>query len=417
MRTKLKQAFVDRAKADDGAERTVFWDESLPGFGLVVTASGHRSFCLQYRSNGQSRRLTLAGKWLAHENRQTQKANPGGPSVATGAFGLSDARREAQAARGAIARGRDPLMELRAESNAAKTTLAAVCEAYLNSREAKSLRSVGDRRALISRHALPRLGKRQVTDIKRSDIGALIKRIEANAGPIAARNTLAALRKILNWHAIDTDGFNSPIVRGMAPPPSKERERVLSDGEIRAVWRAAEAMKAQSRFGAMVQFILLTATRRDEAADANRAEIGDNIWTVPAARYKTKIDHVIPLSGAAIALLGSLPAIGHKGWIFTTSGSVPISGFSGLKKKLDVLTGDLPNWTLHDLRRTARSLLSRAGVAPDHAERVLGHTIAGVRGVYDRYGYLEEKRHAFEALAAQIDRILHPVDNVISLRG
>ena len=77
----------------------------------------------------------------------------------------------------------------------------------------------------------------------------------------------------------------------------------------------------------------------------------------------------------------------------------------------------LPNWVVHDLRRTARSLMSRAGVDADHAERCLGHAIGGVRATYDRHAFLEEKRRAFEMLAAQIERILHPADNVISLRA
>jgi hypothetical protein len=73
----------------------------------------------------------------------------------------------------------------------------------------------------------------------------------------------------------------------------------------------------------------------------------------------------------------------------------------------------LPGWVIHDLRRTARSLMSRAGVPPRHAEMALGHVVAGVEGVYDRHRYLDEKQQAFEALAAQIDRILNPQDNVI----
>ena len=85
-----------------------------------------------------------------------------------------------------------------------------------------------------------------------------------------------------------------------------------------------------------------------------------------------------------------------------------------LKRSLDEASG-VCEWVLHDLRRTARSLMSRAGVNSDHAERCLGHVLSGVRGVYDRHQYLNEMRHAFEALAAQIERIVSPVPNVVSL--
>jgi integrase len=75
----------------------------------------------------------------------------------------------------------------------------------------------------------------------------------------------------------------------------------------------------------------------------------------------------------------------------------------------------MERWTLHDLRRTARTLMSRAWTAPDHAERALGHIIGGVRGVYDKFEFLDEKRAAFEALAALVARILNPAANVEEL--
>jgi integrase len=125
-------------------------------------------------------------------------------------------------------------------------------------------------------------------------------------------------------------------------------------------------------------------------------------------------------------LLAEIPAIGNKGWVFTTNGEVPISGFSKFKTQFDAKVLEelrkqeakpLPQWTTHDLRRTARSLMSRAGVTADHAERALGHVIGGVRGVYDRHAFKDEKRQAFETLAAQIERIVHPVENVVVLRA
>jgi len=142
----------------------------------------------------------------------------------------------------------------------------------------------------------------------------------------------------------------------------------------------------------------------------------------------------LPLSGAAQAALAGMPKIGTKGWVFTLGGRTKFGGFAKHKADLDVRMlatlrrtaverGEepegvgLPRWVVHDLRRTARSLMSRAGVSADHAERCLGHVIGGVRGVYDRHAFSREKRDAFEALAAQIERILNPTDNVVALRG
>ena len=91
--------------------------------------------------------------------------------------------------------------------------------------------------------------------------------------------------------------------------------------------------------------------------------------------------------------------------MFTTDGLTPISGFSKFKRALDKASG-VKDWTLHDCRRTTRTLMSRAGVDKDHAERCLGHVIPGVRGVYDRHEYHSEKQQAYEALAALVDRIV-----------
>jgi integrase len=160
-------------------------------------------------------------------------------------------------------------------------------------------------------------------------------------------------------------------------------------------------------YGPLVRFILLTATRKNEAARMRRSEITGDVWTIPALRNKGKKDHVVPLSKAAQAILKPLPVIGDGSLVFTHDGKRPIGGFSRYKKRLDQVSG-VDGWTIHDLRRTARSLMSRAGVSADIAERAIGHVIGGVRGIYDRFAYEGEKRAAFEALAKEVERIVGP---------
>ena len=140
------------------------------------------------------------------------------------------------------------------------------------------------------------------------------------------------------------------------------------------------------------------------------AELADGTWIIPAVRYKTKHDHVVPLSPQASSLLpqrnGEL--------VWTRNGRTPMSNYDHHKQAIDRLSG-VTGWVIHDLRRTARSLLSRAGIPSDHAERCLGHVIGGVRGIYDRHEYFDEKARAFEALAAQVQRIIDPAENVVSI--
>lgn len=157
-----------------------------------------------------------------------------------------------------------------------------------------------------------------------------------------------------------------------------------------------------------------------------RSEVVGEEWAIPQERYKTGLELVLPLSPAARAVLDRVPKVGKSGFVFTTDGKRPISGFSKFKRTFDadMLVAlrkqdpevTMPRWTLHDLRRTARSLMSRAGVPSDHAERCLGHILPSVRGTYDRYEYMAEKKRAFEALAALVDRIINPPrDNVAPL--
>ena len=144
------------------------------------------------------------------------------------------------------------------------------------------------------------------------------------------------------------------------------------------------------------------------------AEIDGGDWLLPAARNKTKLDLVRPLSRAAREILEALPKAGP--FVFTTNGTTPISNFSNFKRQLDKASGT-KGWILaRPCRRTARSLMSRAGVPSDHAERCLGHVIGGVRGVYDRHEYHREKAQAFETLAARLSGSCRAQRNVVPIR-
>jgi integrase len=402
MRAKLTPAFVAKATVAD-RQRVILWDEGMPGFGLMVTRNGHKSYVVQYRAGSRSKRMHM-------KNGLT----------------LSAARKEAKAILGAVAKGGDPLGVRRKAERAKSDTLKAIVEEYL-AREGDRLRTIGERRAVLERLVLPKLGARQINDITRTDIIRLLDRIADENGVPMADHTLAYLRRVMTWHASRSDDFRSPIVRGMTRtrPSQRRRQRVLNDAELVAIWRAAEA--AQSAFGYLVQFLLLTATRRNEAAAMRRGEVCGDEWTIPQDRYKTGLELVVPLSDAALAVLASVPKIGKSGLVFTTDGKHPLAGFSKFKRAFDVKVlaemrkqdreAQLPRWTLHDLRRTARSVMSRAGVPSDHAERCLGHVLPGIRGTYDRHQYLPEKRRAFEALDALVERIVDPpAGNVVTLR-
>jgi integrase len=415
MRVKLTPSFVARAATPNTGDRTIYWDTERPGFGLMVTAGGHRSYVVQYRHGRRSHRMHLKD-----------------------ALNLREARKEAKAILGAVAKGGNPLGDKRKVAMAATNSLRSICEEYLERegglrRDAKGnrildangkpifsksgkLRSANQRAAIFDRHVYPLLGAQQIDDIRRSEITRMLDKIQDRYGASMADHVLAVVRRVMSWHASRSDDYRSPIVRGMARTSAKElaRKRTLSDHELRAVWSAAD--ECRTPFARMVQFILLTGVRRNEAARLDRRELDGRDWLIPAARVKGKRDFLVPLSDPALAVLSRLPVIGsaHKGPVFTHDGRRPLSGFGKSKAAFDKSCG-VSGWTIHDLRRTARTLMTRAGVDKDHAERCLGHALAGVRSTYDRHEYYDEKKRAFEALAAQIDRILNPAANVVPL--
>jgi integrase len=370
MKRLLTDRFCAGAKPRDGDVQTDYFDTQVSGLALRVSES-RKAWTLHCTVGGKRRRLTF-GTY---------------PSI-----GLSGARTRADEARAAIAAGHSP-------SVSASETLRDICDLYLT-REGGKLRSAEWRKRLLDRHVYPTLGARPIAEIKRSEIVRLLDVVEENSGPSMATQTLALVRKVMNWHASRTDDFVSPVVRGMArtKPNEQARDRILTDDEIRRVWAINNGV-----FSDYVRFLLLTAARRNEASEMEWAELTGDDWTLPAARNKTKLDLVRPLSRAARKIIEGLPKAGP--FVFTTNGTTPISNFSQFKRRFDTLSGTR-GWVLHDLRRSARSLMSRAGVPSDHAERCLGHVIGGVRGVYDRHEYHAEKAQAFEALAALIERIV-----------
>ena len=102
----------------------------------------------------------------------------------------------------------------------------------------------------------------------------------------------------------------------------------------------------------------------------------------------------------------------------TTGGRRPIGAFSTVKLRLDELAG-VPDWTWHDLRRTVRTGLSKLGVDPDTAARVLGHAMPALRGIYDKYDFMTPKRAALELWADHVGELVgeRPSGRVVAIGG
>jgi integrase len=448
MRQSLTPAFVrDVEFAHDGrkkVDRVIYWDQhkdGVSGFGLMVT-SKHKSYVFQYYKDRRYRRMTIGD------------AND---------LNLSDARKIAKRMVGEVANGHNPLVERRAAEAAARaaaeaqrrkveaaqtTTLKAVAENYLTREcglkrdaegnatfEGGNIKSGDQRLGVFERHVYPTLGSRQIGEITRYDIAGLLDEIQDKSGPRMADVTLAYLSKLFNWYASRAPNFRNPIVRDMkrTKPKERARKRVLTDQEIRDVWAGLDAGcktdEIPSCFARLVRTLLLTGLRRTEAARASWPELGylrrddfeGEVLTIPGARMKGKLDHAVPLTPIVLTPIGNRPNdVKARPFIFsTTGGGKPFSGYGKAKAALDEQIAKLrkkdsrdpmPRWVLHDLRRTAKTLMQRAGVQPYISERVLAHVIRGIEGTYDVWDYLPQKRDALVRLGALVERILKTIE-------
>lgn len=298
------------------------------------------------------------------------------------------------------------------------TSIAAVADEWVKRHvDRNGLRSQAEIKRLLRTHILPAWGSREFISIRRSDVAALLDRVEDEHSARQADYVLNVVRSLMNWFATRHDDYTPPVVRGMRrqSPHAQARARVLTDDEIRVIWKHAEAA---GTFGALIRMCLLTAQRSRKVSGARWLDITiDGEWTIPSGPREKETAGTLVLPEAALAIIRSQPRLGDNPYVFAGRGDGPYRGFSQGKDRFDAALPDLAPWVIHDLRRTARSLMSRASVRPDIAERVLGHALRGVEGVYDRHTYREEKADALRRLADLIGMIVHPpAGNVQPLR-
>jgi integrase len=330
---------------------------------------------------------------------------------ATDVLSIADAR---ERARDAVHRIRDGLPAFEAPSKKPEM-FEDVAEQWLQRHvRGNGLRSEAEVTRLLQRHVYPAWKGRPLRDIRRSDVAELLDQVEDEHGARQADYVLAITRQIATWYASRRDDYQPPFIKGMrrTNPKARARSRILTDDEIRQLWQAADG-----RFGALVKLALLTAQRRQKLATMRWQDIAiDGTWRIPVEAREKGAPPELVLPPLALDIIRALPRLGDNPFILAGRGDSHISGFSKAKAALDgQLPADMPAWIVHDLRRTARSLMSRAGVSNDHAERVLGHARPGVEGIYDQYHYRDEMRLALAKLSTLVEQIVDPRANVAAM--
>ncbi|WP_439924717.1 tyrosine-type recombinase/integrase [Nitrobacter sp. JJSN] len=384
-------------------------------------------------------------------------------------FNIEDVRAAAANIRSQARQGSDP-RKPKLKTDGFKETVDLFISDHL-----KTTRTYAEAVRILHCYVLPEWADKKTEDITKTDVKALLTKIACGqiksidkqgksvrlGTPAMARATRTQLQSLFNWYVDEygTDAFRSPIVKSRKTKEWRpaDRERVLTDDEIRAMWIACEDMGA---YGAAVQSALLMAQRFRKVGNMRRCDLKDHIriqghmeagqWIEDqdighvwdAARPndpKNKQVSAVPLPPLAREIIAGVPIPDvdrgkAEDFVFTTTGTGPLKGWSKYKARLDrkILAslrqwakqrGDDPEqvtfdpWQHRDLRRTARTLMARIGVDDRVAELCLGHIQPGVEKIYNRYTYLSEKREAFAKLADFVDRIVNPPkDNVVPLR-
>ena len=255
---------------------------------------------------------------------------------------------------------------------------------------------------------------REFSSIKRNELARLADKTAEKHGRRAAEYLLITFSAMARWYMRRNEDYRSPMAPGMAREfHGQSRSRILSDDELRVVWKEAE--HRGDRFGALVRLLLLTGQRREKVVSMRWSDIEGATWTIRTEERERGNAGGLVLPQVAVDIINAQPRVDGNRHVFAARAGSHLNGFSVYKAELDAASG-VADWRLHDLRRTARPLMSRAGVRPDIAERVLGHVQPGVAGVYDRHQYTEEKAHALEALARMIETIVNPpAGNVVPL--
>lgn len=362
------------------------------------------------------------------------------------AMSLMEARQRGRECRALLDRGVDPRAHKKAEASAAlaaqaaaqaeaeareKNALAMVASDFVKHCERAGQRRWSERERQLRVYLPAEWNGRQIDSITRGDVRELLATLERERGPVMANRVIETLRALFNWARREGRCSGNPAADMRSAVPEAERDRVLSDAEFAAVWRACATLGAP--LGPYTRFLALTGQRRAETAGMRWRDVDLEAatWEIPASQNKQGRAHGVPLSPAAVGLLRELPRWSDDpaAFVFTTTeGARPVSGWSKVKSRLDTIIAGAAGrkeasavspWRLHDLRRTVASGMARLGVAPHVCEKVLGHeptAISGVAAVYNRHDYGNEKRKALELWATHVAMITDQSGKILALK-
>jgi integrase len=357
--------------------RVEYIDSIVPGLALRVTPAGAKSWTVRYRHRTRMRRMTLGS---------------------VDVLSLAKARERARDELHAASKGADPATAKQAGRKA--ETIGDLATLYLEKWAKPRKRSWRADANLLRNKVLPKWKSRAITDITRQDVRLLVEDVAEAGAPIVANRVAALLSKLFAF-ALDRDLVTaSPAVRIPRPGTEQARDRVLTEDELRALWKAFGAL--EPAMGAFYKLRLLTAQRGGEVASMRWQDVDLHAgwWTIPSTSSKNKLAHRVPLAPTALALLKALQPKESEPVAYV------LAGARGKRQQSEAAaTFTVPNFRGHDLRRTAASLMAGHGIARLTISKVLNHVERSVTAVYDRHSYDAEKASALAWWDARVKAI------------
>ncbi len=386
---KLTRRSVAAAKLPTGKTDHVLWDSELPGFGVRLRGDSKR-WLIQYRIRGKQGRESLG------DVRR---------------ISIEDAHRIARQRFAQIELGVDPAAErakARTAAAAAQLTLGAVSDRYLSVKEGV-LRPSTYRAAVrhFDVHWRP-LRDRPLDTIKRADVALRLQELAKAHGRVGAARARANLSALFAWAMGEGLCEQNPVIATNNPENGiQPRARVLSDNELATIWNACD----DDDFGKIVRLLVLTACRRLEIGGLEWSELdfGAGVLKIAGARVKNGRDLTLPLPARALEILRSIPRLDGSTHVFKSTGFRSWSeATTALRARIAATGATVEHFTLHDLRRTARTGMGRLGVPPHIAELVINHAKGGIEATYDRYHYEREIGQALALWARYVALVIDP---------
>jgi integrase len=434
------------------AERRRIPDPGMRSLFLIVEPSGRKSWQMRFRTTGgRIGKMTLGPVDLS-DNEMREEPALGQPLT------LAAARQLAARVHRERALGHDPIADHKAARErqrvavveATSNTFGAVAKEFIEKSASKKIRRWKEEARLLGlqptaegleviRGGLAqRWSNKPIGKIDGHDIHTIVAETRERGAPglerrsdgpteSRARAMLATLSGMFSWLLQHRRVETNPCANVHRPDPSKARDRVLTNAEIVAFWKATNAVAPP--FAAVLKLLLLTGCRLNEIASLRCDELNYGSLHIPGTRTKNHRAHVVPLAPLAREIIECVPRIAGTQLLFSTTGSTPVSGWSKCKERIDAAMlkvlreqnrATLPPWRLHDLRRTFVTGVCELGVPPHVVEAAVNHISGhrgGVAGVYNRSELLPERKAALERWAAHVHGLVSPQpDNVVAIK-